>query len=139
MSDLSFAVYALEVTSIALNAWLIGIHLHEDAGLGRIERSADLGVVTCGVEAEVVVDTATSILYLIEVSADGLADGSRLTEVEYGTLDWLDLAGWDVEGIRWGEVVGIEHEQHVGAWLVEVAVEVVVVVVGSNADRHDLV
>ena len=63
-NDILLAAYALEIAAVDLYTWFVGIHLHEDAGLGAVERCANLCVVTLGVQAPVMV-VAMSILNLI--------------------------------------------------------------------------
>ena len=134
MSDVWLIADALEVTSITLNTRLVSEHLHEDTSLWRVERSTNLCVVTLTVlvciQTEVVVDTAVSILDLIEVNLTySIADSVRCGEVEWSILNWLDLTCWDVERVRRSEVISIEIENHVSTYAIEVTIEVVIVVV----------
>ena len=134
MSDVWLIADALEVTSITLNTRLVSEHLHEDTSLWRVERSTNLCIVTLAVlvciQTEVVVDTAVSILDLIEVNLTNcIADSVRCGEVEWSILNWLDLTCWDVERVRRSEVVSIEIENHVSTYTIEVTIEVVIVVV----------
>ena len=62
--DVLLTAYTLEVAAVNLYARLIGIHFHEDARLGALERSTNLCVVAIGVQTPVVVVTM-SVLNLI--------------------------------------------------------------------------
>ena len=53
----------------------------------------------------------------------------RCGKVKWGTLDRLNFACWDIEFIRWSEIVSIEIENHVSSNAVEVAIKVIIVVV----------
>ena len=109
VSDVWLVADALEVTSIALYTWLVSEHLHEDTSLWRVERSTNLSVITLTVlecvKAEVVVDTTVSVLDLVEINLTYcIAESVRCGEVEWSTLNWLDLTCWDVERVRRSEV-----------------------------------
>ena len=62
--DILLAANTLEVAAVDLDTGLVGVHLHEDAGLGRVKRSANLRVITISVQTPVVV-VAMSVLNLI--------------------------------------------------------------------------
>ena len=72
VSDVWLIADALEVTSIALNTWLVSEHLHKNTSLWRVERSTNLSIVALTVlecvKAEVVVDTTVSVLDLVEIN-----------------------------------------------------------------------
>ena len=67
--NIGIAANTLEVSAVHLYTRLVGEHLHEDTCLWRIERCADLRVVTLtvleGIQAVVVVVTS-SILNLVK-------------------------------------------------------------------------
>ena len=134
MSDVWLIADALEVTSIALNTWLICKHLHEDTSLWRIERSTNLCIITLTVlvcvQTEVMVNTAVSVLDLVKINLTNcIADSVRCGEVEWSILNRLNLTCWDVERVRRSEVISIEIENHISTYAIEVTVEVVIVVV----------
>ena len=68
--NLGIGTYTLEITAVNLYTRLVGIHLHKDTSLRRVEASANLCVVALtiliGVQTEVVVITS-GVLNLVEL------------------------------------------------------------------------
>ena len=112
--DVGILANALEITAVNLNARLVGEHLHEDTGLGTVQRGANLSVVALtvliGIQTVVVVVTG-SVLNLVELTVDRVADSMRCAEIHSSTLYRLNLACGDVELVRRRKVVGI-HVEH---------------------------
>ena len=105
--DIWLVADALEVAAIDLNTRFVGVHLHEDACYGTVEACTYDGVVALavliGVQTPVVVVT-TSVLNLVELRLDAIANGVSLAEIHRSTLHGLNLACGDVQLVRRSEV-----------------------------------
>ncbi len=139
--DVGISTDTLEVTTVNLYTRLVGEHLHEDTGLRRVEAGTYLCVVTLTilicVQAEIVV-IACSVLNLIKVRLDAVANGMRRAEIHRGALYRLYFTRGDVELVTRGEVVGIHIEHLIVTGLGEVSTEIVVVVVGLIDDGRTI-
>ena len=135
--DVLIGTYTLEVTAVNLYTWLVGKHLHQDTCLGAVEAGANLCVVALtvleGVQAVVVVVTC-SVLNLVELRVDAVAQSVWLTEVHWSALNRLDLACGDIKLVAWSKVISVYIQYHVVSGLCKVAAKVVVVVVGLVND-----
>ena len=131
--DVSILANTLEVARVNLYARLVGAHFHQDAGLGAPKGSANLCVVTIGVQTVVVVVTG-SVSNLVVGRVDRVANGVGLAEVHSGTLHVPNLACGDVQLVRSSELVCIHIQYLIVGSLSEIATQVVVVVIGLVDD-----
>ena len=111
--NVGISTNALEISGINLYTRFIGVHLHEDTCLGRIEAGTYLCVVTLtilkGVQAEIVV-IASGILNLVELALDAVTNSMWGAEIHWSSFHRLNLASGDVELVAGCEVVGIDIE-----------------------------
>ena len=78
-------------------------HFHKDACLGAVEGSANLIVVTLGVQTPVVVVAAIGVLYLVEFKVQSINDSVLGAQVHRGSFDGTNLASRHVRIIGNGE------------------------------------
>lgn len=98
-----------EVTGIDLDAGLVGIDHHGDAGLFAGEQSGQFGDISLGVQHPIVV-VAVAVLDLFMLGVDIGEDIGRRSEVERGILDRSDLARGHISAVHRRIAVGVDAE-----------------------------
>lgn len=96
-----------EVARIDLDSRLIGVLFQGYAGLGAVKLGREDGVVSLGVEDPVVV-ISLSVVELVIIGIDVLANELCLAEIHRGPFDRSDLAGGHERVVHRGEIGGVD-------------------------------